>query len=922
MGYCAEATEGGPRQPTDRWEDQPRSPRISWLGWLSLYVLAIVLVTLPSWLVGGVSPQAQFSFLLMALVALLGSWCLSLARSVSLRPLPTVSVVLGLGIALAAVQTIRLDPELHRIASPTTFGWWQQLASSSSADTGQADNAKHSISLFPSSTRRELSALVLASAAFLLGAIVVVDRIPLGMVGVAIAINGAALAFFGLVQQLTFDGKLFWSIPLTEGGAPFASYVNRNNAAGMLNMCLACAIAWTVWGLVHDLYWGRRHEGLRNASTSGSRIPLPSDGWSRIRQFLQTLARPLARLNFPTAAGLIAAGCITAGVFSSLSRGGMVALVGASAVTLVAVALAGRWRHSWLGPLILPLVLGALLIDYVNRGDSVIQRASTVLDDQIRGADGRWEVWADARLAAADLLPMGSGLGTFRYVYRLYEQQAHSVWFYHAENQYVQTLVEAGIPGALLLLAAIVLVAAACWHLLRANDPWSYALGIAGTFALTSQAIHALFDFGLYLPANMLLLALICGAVCGRAAKIGSHGVSAVPHVWQRPPWWIGLPAIRPLAASACVAVIGLLVPSTFHMHREWAAEAALKADADLDLSQPQPVAVIDQAIARLDPVADGHSREIDLHQRLAQLWTARMRVGLVESMIQEAGTPNAAAEYWAATAPNQLYGRVQQWTAQQIETPLTTLRGAPAVTQNLPSSLWHLRAARQRCPLIAEVHLALAELTVLADTDADNRQDLQRVRWTARARPATLARCGWLELQANRIDLAKQTWQASLELDAQQWQPILRIARASLDLTWHIPQIVPDCPDWILDVAVPSFSSDADRPIRRSLLAHAERRLQAGGSFDGSTSFRLGQIAMLRDDSGRAVQYFRRAVTLQPEKSAWRYQLSVALHQAGRTQEAQQQARVCLEFEPQNPRYQALLRQLIQERNASGRRT
>lgn len=78
----------------------------------------------------------------------------------------------------------------------------------------------------------------------------------------------------------------------------------------------------------------------------------------------------------------------------------------------------------------------------------------------------------------------------------------------------------------------------------------------------------------------------------------------------------------------------------------------------------------------------------------------------------------------------------------------------------------------------------------------------------------------------------------------------------------------------------------------------------------------------MLRDDSGRAVQYFRRAVTLQPEKSAWRYQLSVALHQAGRTQEAQQQARVCLEFEPQNPRYQALLRQLIQERNASGRRT
>lgn len=922
VSFWAGARELGPRQPSGHLDDRQQPTGFGWLWCLPLYVLVVALVVVPPWLIGGVAPSAQRVIFLLALLATFGSWCLCLTRSVSLRQLPVTLVVLTLAIGLAAVQTVRLNPDVHRLVSPATFGWWQQLAGSSASGTGQAEMTEHAISLYPSATRRELYLLALATAAFSLGAIVVVDRIPMAIVGVAIAINGAALAFFGLVQQLTFDGKLFWSISLTEGGAPFASYVNRNNAAGMLNMCLACAIGWTVWGMVHETYWLQHRRGTRNPGGPFPPARTPSDGWGVARGLFVRLLTPLARLNLPIAAGLTAAGCITAGVFSSLSRGGMVALIGASVVTLVAVALAGRWRHSWLGPILLPIVLGALLIDYVNRGESVIQRAAMVLDDQARGADGRWEIWADARLAATDLLPMGSGLGTFRYAYRLYEQQAHRVWFYHAENQYVQTLVEAGVPGVLLLLAALLLLATACWHLLRARDPWSYALGIAGVFALASQAIHALFDFGLYLPANMLLLALICGAVCGRAAKIGSHGARAEPRSWQRAPWWIALPPLRPLAASTCVAIFGLLMLGTAHMHRETAARAALEAAAELDLNQPQTIQVLDNAIARLTAAADGHSQEGEVHQRLAQLWTARMRVGLVESMKQDATDPASDAEYWSATDPNHLYGRIQQWNAQQRKTQLASFRADTGVLENLPQALWHLRSARSRCPMIAEVHLMLAELTGLLYENADNQQDLQRVRWTARARPATLTRCGWLELQASRIDRACETWQTSLALDAEQWQPILRIARANLDLVWHITRIVPDCPDWILDVAVPSFAVDADRPIRRSLLVHAEQRLQTGTAFDATTNYQLGQIAMLRNDSIRAVQHFSRAVTLQPEETAWRYQLSVALHQAGRTLEAQQHARVCLEFEPQNPRYQALLRKLIREKNPSQRRT
>jgi hypothetical protein len=88
-------------------------------------------------------------------------------------------------------------------------------------------------------------------------------------------------------------------------------------------------------------------------------------------------------------------------------------------------------------------------------------------------------------------------------------------------------VVEAGLPGLALLLTALITGRAGLLAFVARPRPGqSYALGIAGTFALSSQAIHALFDFGLYLPANMLLLALICGAVCGRAAWLGRRAAS------------------------------------------------------------------------------------------------------------------------------------------------------------------------------------------------------------------------------------------------------------------------------------------------------------------------------------------------------------------------------------------------------------
>ena len=68
------------------------------------------------------------------------------------------------------------------------------------------------------------------------------------------------------------------------------------------------------------------------------------------------------------------------------------------------------------------------------------------------------------------------------------------------------------------------------WRLLRSQDEFPIAL--VGLFALSTQAIHACFDFGLYLPANMVLFALLCGAIASRAARLETRwrpGIVALP---------------------------------------------------------------------------------------------------------------------------------------------------------------------------------------------------------------------------------------------------------------------------------------------------------------------------------------------------------------------------------------------------------
>jgi O-antigen ligase len=122
---------------------------------------------------------------------------------------------------------------------------------------------------------------------------------------------------------------------------------------------------------------------------------------------------------------------------------------------------------------------------------------------------GRMVRWPDTLEMAVDFPLAGTGFGTYRYAFFLYDSQGKQ-WSTHAHNDYLEVLAEGGVLGAavlLLLLGMVIYTVFNRWWQRRHPEVRMLGLGIAvGLFA---AIFHSFFDFALRIPSNMFMLVLI-----------------------------------------------------------------------------------------------------------------------------------------------------------------------------------------------------------------------------------------------------------------------------------------------------------------------------------------------------------------------------------------------------------------------------
>jgi O-antigen ligase len=132
--------------------------------------------------------------------------------------------------------------------------------------------------------------------------------------------------------------------------------------------------------------------------------------------------------------------------------------------------------------------------------------------------------------AASHLMPLGSGVGSFENIYRLYEDHERldpNTIVNHAHNDYVEIAMETGVPGLIVLALFLAWWGIAVWRVWK-NDvdgPYARAAAVASAAILA----HSVVDFPLRTAAISAFFAMCLGLLTLRRRPKAADSSSLWP---------------------------------------------------------------------------------------------------------------------------------------------------------------------------------------------------------------------------------------------------------------------------------------------------------------------------------------------------------------------------------------------------------
>lgn len=790
-------------------------------------------------------------------------------------------------------------------------------------DPAQNQRGGFPLSLNPSGTRRDLTLLLLATAAFACGAAFLRRRQVLLAFAMTVAINGVLLSMFGIIQRATWNGNFFWFIPHTMG-EPFASFVNANNAGGYLNLCFAAALCAV---MIAFRATKREREEIRKRESAG--LQLPDERPAAVKALLGIVSK----LTIWRLAILFGAAIIAAGVFFSLSRGAIIASSAAAMVTFGILLLTDRYRM--VGLAIFGLFGAALGLTFILGDLGIVKDEMATVEAIDYENDDRVQLATDVLPAWQSHWRVGSGLGSFRHIYRSYRPNTHDSWFYHADNQYLEAMIDGGIPALVLIVICVVWSFAQAVYLVRyAETSTDTAVGMMASFALVSQVVQAALDYGLYIPANMLLLAVICGASAIQAHRLAASRRSAAVSAASRSSGQsnnrtgrASIPAMPTFVAWLVpIALFGGLVWAGKSAYTDIELTAASKQAAELvSLGADADEADVEDAILRLANIVEHSDQEIG-YRRLGDLYVLRYRLAQTDFRLEYDRLLAAEADrpqVFALTDLLILHGTVRSRVQELGEAGLSGPRSDARVKSSLIAALEAFRNARLKCPLVPTNHLRLAQLSFIYESPDLNGVHLARAAYMAPGRADILFQVGWMHSQASRKRQATTYWQKSAKVSPEFHEAILIHAAALFSSGEIARDVVPDSLPVLLPlIARIRASSHFSNPRHEVIVALENRALELYAStmeldpsaVSADDSVGIAQIYLVREQSDEAIQVLGAATKHYPEYPEPHYHLARTYFTQSEFENARKALKDCLFLRPKEERYQRLERQIGEE--------
>ncbi|HEX4823349.1 MAG TPA: O-antigen ligase family protein [Candidatus Polarisedimenticolaceae bacterium] len=356
-------------------------------------------------------------------------------------------------------------------------------------------SGEHALSVASTTTRRAVLAWITAGLALACAATLAIHPVERYRLLWGLALWTGALGAIALFARLSGTTRLLWIREAPLDAEVLGPFVNPNHFAAFVEIGTLVAL-----GLLLALLGGP--EGT--VSRSSIRKAVVDRSWA-----------------FPRL--LVLGGCAVLGAIGLVLSGSRAGIL-AFAVGLAALLAARRLKGWLVVGIVLAVCLGlAVGVASWAGGEGRALKPSPYKSGSLDPSFAmRWDIWGRTLTIIRDFPVTGSGLGTFGYVYAIYDRPGEWLETDQAHNDYLQIVAETGLAGAVLLLWALVVLTRrvlrpAVRH--RSGFRWTSAACVSAVFAI---ALHAIFEFGLQIPAVAVEFAVTLGILTAVASDGGA----------------------------------------------------------------------------------------------------------------------------------------------------------------------------------------------------------------------------------------------------------------------------------------------------------------------------------------------------------------------------------------------------------------
>lgn len=430
--------------------------------YLMLCLLVLVALT------GGSSRADIASLIVLRPVAiLLAVAAVAMSWPMAMREYRAIVAVLGAATLLLILHLVPLPPAI-----------WQALPGrglireiDAAAGLG---NPWRPISLDPLMTRNALWSMAVPIAASML-AMRLDERYGRPLLLCVLAI-GVLSGLLGVLQFADGPSSPFYFYSITSNGFSVGLFANRNHQGVFLAALIPLLAAYAAMG--------RKDGRDRNARAIGA----IAVGAMFVPMILATSSR----------AGFVA---MLLGIVSAI--GIATPLIKQRSTARDAAKVPRWWIYAAVGAIFLVLCISLVGL---TQGNSV----DRLLDGGSDGPERRWPFWEITIEAARAFFPLGAGLGSFVRVFQVFEPDTLLAMTYvnHAHNDYVELLLDGGVPALVLMLFALFIVARDALSVWRVKPAGSaITLGRSASVSLSILMLASVVDYPLRTP---ILAAIAC----------------------------------------------------------------------------------------------------------------------------------------------------------------------------------------------------------------------------------------------------------------------------------------------------------------------------------------------------------------------------------------------------------------------------